>query len=355
MIWSPPAIIDPHRLRLSACVRAAVNLIRPDVICLPWAGMGELVAGIGGGPRLIVSESDPALRAVWEAAQRRLLTAAVPYGTCGWKGCQDGRLGFEVPADTAGRPKPTSSGAFRLLASCINEHPYASYPPHVYAGWAIAVAAGAGCWSRDAQGRFNAPLAEGELTERIFPFVRGVHHYPAACPTGRPARLGEWPTTPDDIDNALRMRHTHADWHTRAAASDAWAREHVAEVCATEDEAFGHANAALKAGKKVLLVLDHADAHETTIRAIGAGVSVIAFAADETIDVWAPSETGTEIRCADDRWRPVEADDMGSYVRASSTNYIPTRALETWPRRRAGIVWTRADEGDWIGTNGPST
>ena len=182
LTWNPPAIIDPRRLRLSAYVRAAVEKLRPDVLCVPQVGMGKLLAGVGAlglsahetvagiRPRVIVSESDPALRAVWEAAQRGELTEAadlarflyndrviwhVEHGGHPWIGlCHDGE---DRSREVEGRVCP--------------------------AAWAIAVAAGAGAWRRDAQGRFDAPLAPGELTKRIFP----PHHVPSCTVAGDPA------------------------------------------------------------------------------------------------------------------------------------------------------------------------
>lgn len=363
-IWSPPTITSARRLALSVHVRAAVEKLRPDVLCAPDVGFGEHLSGLGSythcteapgdsgsaaefkgvrcprcfsAPRLIVSASDPAIRAVWEAAQRGELVEATDLA----RFLYNDRVIWHA-----------KHGSDPWLGLCRNgeDRTRATEGRVVPASWAIAVAAGAGAWSRDAEGRFNAPFLAGELTERIFPawFMSEI-------------KPGEDFTCAPDLATVLR------GWRPRAEAADAWACEHVASIGEdAETVAFG---ALAGRGAGTLVVLDLVDveaAKRIAVRAIENGAAALCFATDETIDSYAPPVIGAEIEVPnapiyDERagaWGKVYRADResiafefadGGVLSRTSLNHGRDSGALRWRRRHAGLTFSRQDDGNWIG------
>lgn len=396
----PPVLLFPDRSADAPRVLAAIERLRPQYVVVVGSPFASCLAGLqpyalnsseneqlaraaqlavwatdhsrrklhdreaeklrdiasGRLPRLIICESDPALRVAWEAARSTRgeeLSHEVVEALCLWR-------------DRFCRYNDNAAQAFGELCSLEDEW------TDEYAWWALAAAAGCrdGRWARDASGRLASPYHAsgdpGEVERRLFPappraerpgdYLRAL----SVVLAEREAKSASpWQQAELEAHAAVQRKVLDGTlmWRSRAEAAQAFAQAHVESIYATVAEAWDHAGRV----RGVLALLDgvtDADLIEDVQDSVRLGLAhVVAWASDETIDLWAPISNGTEIVAeGDDRWSRVDdSPELSGAIliipRENSRLGGIARPDAKMPRRAHGITWTRQDDNSWIGSN----
>lgn len=328
MTWRCPAPGLGSKKRDAQLVADKLAEWKPELIVLPFAGLGGELVKYEGGAKLIVADNDPAVRAVWIAANKGLLEQAGRRAARGWKATMESmpaltaadwmrrmedRWGRRDPAKRL--PLPTTAIVAAAWDQLRKGEKKAESSPISYAAWALAYMAGSigGRRRRNGKGVVNIPYPQPYdpdwLPRRI----------------AKPERLRE-----ADAFAKGRVLAVPYDWRHAFSATEKVMSDY-SEVVLLVDPPYGHEDKRVYGGD---WTEEQRDELAKTVRHwVKQGAHAVSWCGKNDIGAWKPTRH--------------EFDDIFEW------NWRPakTHMKQGGARKDGKVEKNRSAEGGWLGVS----
>lgn len=342
--WHPPAPGLGSKRRDAALVAERLAVWAPKLIVLPFAGLAGELSRCASGVRLVVADSDPAVRAVWKIANDGRLAEACAIARERWRVLVLRRApGADAPLARLDKPRlvktPEQARVWAAWNRLREMEPRfvqegGDDPTGIeYAAWSVAVFAGAigGRRRRNGDGRVNIPYgpsyAEGWLPERIAPDEK--MRAADAWARGRVVDvLPDWHDSFDRVTMYASPSNLHAPRLSAIAflIDPPYGREAGSVYDATWDAAARDALVA------------------RTREVVAAGARAIVWCGEQDIDAWCPLVSGHESFSAAEGRAVARWDDQFEFTWRATNVHMKSGGV-----RKVGVEPDRKARGGWIG------
>lgn len=288
---APPSLGSKARDSAEFCQKLTVW--KPKLIALMFAGLGKELVEYSGDAKLLICDSDPAIRAWWRCANAGRIAEAGAYAHALWDDTISGCDGNVSAAWSALRKAEAGFSQDVVTA--------AAHAICMFAGARLAIR------RRNSKGFFNMPMPPNPTAEFLHERIPSAE------------KLAETDTFSKGRVLAIASEFERAfDW--LATAASAWVEPE--EIGLSEDPPYGFRAAECFDGnwsnaRRDILI-------ERTREAQDRGSKVFAWCGIFDLDAWAPPNASTLVLDPrDDSWQ----------------EYGETTCMPDWPRRYAGLEW----------------